>query len=96
VDRARSGAAVSSGETAGEIRIVIADDRPGHPRCRQRPVVPDAGVQATVLEAEGDILMLIAQGLSNSEIAAALILSANTVKTHVNRVFFAKKTGGGG
>ena len=40
---------------------------------------------------EGDVLMLIAQGLSNSEIAAALFLSANTVKTHVNRVF--AKTG---
>ena len=35
--------------------------------------------------------MLIAQGLSNSDIAAALFLSANTVKTHVNRVF--AKTG---
>jgi DNA-binding NarL/FixJ family response regulator len=40
---------------------------------------------------EGDILVLIAQGLSNSEIAAALFLSANTVKTHINRVF--AKTG---
>ena len=33
------------------------------------------------------MLILIAQGLSNSDIAAALFLSANTVKTHVNRVF---------
>jgi len=40
---------------------------------------------------EGDVLILIAQGLSNSDIAAALFLSANTVKTHVNRVF--AKTG---
>jgi DNA-binding NarL/FixJ family response regulator len=40
---------------------------------------------------EGDVLTLIAQGLSNSEIAAALFLSANTVKTHINRVF--AKTG---
>jgi DNA-binding NarL/FixJ family response regulator len=40
---------------------------------------------------EGDVLMLIAQGLSNSDIAAALFLSANTVKTHINRVF--AKTG---
>jgi DNA-binding NarL/FixJ family response regulator len=40
---------------------------------------------------EADVLGLIAQGLSNSEIAAALFLSANTVKTHINRVF--TKTG---
>jgi DNA-binding CsgD family transcriptional regulator len=29
--------------------------------------------------------VLIAQGLSNSEMAAALFLSADTVKTHVNQ-----------
>jgi DNA-binding NarL/FixJ family response regulator len=40
---------------------------------------------------EGDVLVLIAQGLTNSEIGAALFLSANTVKTHINRVF--AKTG---
>jgi DNA-binding NarL/FixJ family response regulator len=72
----------------------------------------DAAIQATVLEAalsrpappappvelpdgltsrEADVLGLIAQGLSNSEIAATLFLSANTVKTHINRVF--TKTG---
>jgi DNA-binding NarL/FixJ family response regulator len=75
-------------------------------------VILDAAVRATVLEAavssparpapaaelpdgltsrEADVLLLIARGLSNSEIAAALFLSANTVKTHVNRVF--AKTG---
>jgi signal transduction histidine kinase len=46
---------------------------------------------AAVTSRESDVLVLIAQGLSNSEIAAALFLSANTVKTHINRVF--AKTG---
>jgi DNA-binding NarL/FixJ family response regulator len=36
-------------------------------------------------------LKLIAQGLSNAEIAAALVVSGATVKTHVNRIF--SKTG---
>jgi len=46
------------------------------------PELPDG-----LTSREGDVLMLMAQGLSNSDIAAALFLSANTVKTHVNRVF---------
>ncbi len=40
---------------------------------------------------EGEVLKLIAAGLSNTEIAAALVVSDATVKTHVNRIF--SKTG---
>ena len=40
---------------------------------------------------ESDILKLIAEGLSNSEIADQLVLSNATVKTHINRIFY--KTG---
>jgi len=40
---------------------------------------------------EGEVLTLIAAGRSNAEIAAALVLSHATVKTHVNRIF--AKTG---
>jgi DNA-binding NarL/FixJ family response regulator len=40
---------------------------------------------------EADVLKLIAAGLSNSEIAAALFVSNATVKTHVNHIF--SKTG---
>ena len=36
---------------------------------------------------ELDVLRLIARGLSNSEIADELILSENTIKTHVGRIF---------
>jgi len=40
---------------------------------------------------EAEVLKLIAAGLSNAEIAHALVVSSATVKTHVNRIFY--KTG---
>ena len=40
---------------------------------------------------EAEVLALIAEGLTNAEIAERLVVSAATVKSHVNRIFF--KTG---
>ena len=42
-------------------------------------------------EREAEVLSLIAQGLSNSEIAGRLYVAETTVKTHINRIF--AKTG---
>jgi DNA-binding NarL/FixJ family response regulator len=40
---------------------------------------------------EGEVLALIAQGLTNRDIGASLYVSAHTVKTHINHIF--AKTG---
>jgi DNA-binding NarL/FixJ family response regulator len=51
-----------------------------------QPAPPDGLTQR-----EAEILALIAQGLTNPEIAARLFLSNHTVKTHISRIF--AKTG---
>jgi NarL family two-component system response regulator LiaR len=53
------------------------------------PFVPDARKRTDlgITPRELEILELIAQGLSNREIAAKLYVSENTVKTHSSRVF---------
>ncbi|MDO4631297.1 MAG: response regulator transcription factor [Corynebacterium sp.] len=70
------------GHTAG----LIGGDRP-----RDVMAAVNQGLITSLTQRETEILVLIAQGLSNTEIAERLVISLPTVKTHVGQVL--AKTG---
>lgn len=53
---------------------------------RLRPSEPESAVFAALTAREREVLILIADGLSNAEIATQLVISHETVKTYVSRV----------
>ncbi|GAB2697795.1 response regulator transcription factor [Thalassiella azotivora] len=77
------------------IRAVAAGHALLAPQVTRRVIARFAGSQgvgyrpdrvAALTEREREVLVLVAQGLSNSEIARTLVLGEATVKTHVSRV----------
>jgi DNA-binding NarL/FixJ family response regulator len=84
-------------ELLSAIRAVHSGDAVVAPSTTRRlldrfaPMLPSTGAPApptlsVLTEREREVLGLVAQGLSNSEIAARLVLSEATVKTHVGRI----------
>lgn len=81
-------AALVRAAVPGQAPSPAAPPGPGEPTpgVGGAPALPD-GLTAR----EGEVLALVASGLSNTEIAARLYLGEATVKTHINRIF--AKTG---
>jgi len=66
-------------------RRLIADFSAARPSTTPAPATPPAELSA-ITDRETQVLTLIGQGLSNTEIATALCLSVTTVKTYVSRL----------
>ncbi|CDR09664.1 response regulator [Streptomyces iranensis] len=90
----------SADELAHAVRVVAAGDALLAPNITKRLIGEFSRVTAAaprgplraragdLTERETEVLTLIAQGLSNAEIAARLVVAEQTVKTHVSRILF--------
>ncbi len=87
----------SADQLAEAVRVVAAGDAllaPGvtrrliaeFSRLAKRPRAPLKQRVGDLTERETEVLALIAQGLSNAEIAERLVVAEQTVKTHVGRI----------
>ncbi|WP_330331255.1 response regulator transcription factor [Streptomyces sp. NBC_00536] len=86
----------SADQLAEAVRVVAAGEALLSPNITKRlitefsrmgaPRAPSKERIAELTERETEVLSLIAQGLSNGEIAAHLIVAEQTVKTHVSRI----------
>jgi NarL family two-component system response regulator LiaR len=61
------------------LREMWAEPRPGGPREQVPTVEP-------LTEREMEVLRLVAQGLSNEDIAGRLVIAERTVRTHVSNI----------
>ncbi|GAA2721218.1 response regulator transcription factor [Actinocorallia aurantiaca] len=86
----------SAAELAEAVRIIAAGDALLSPSVTRRlisefsrlggPRAPSAKRIDDLTERETEVLALIAQGLSNVEVAARLVVAEQTVKTHFGRI----------
>ncbi|GAA0468181.1 MULTISPECIES: response regulator [Streptomyces] len=86
----------SAGQLAEGVRIVASGEALLAPTVTKRlisefsrlgaPRPPAQDRVADLTERETEVLVLVAQGLSNGEIAAHLVVAESTIKTHVSRI----------
>ncbi|MFC5143150.1 response regulator [Streptomyces aureoversilis] len=87
----------SAEDLARAVRVVAAGDALLSPNITKRlisefsrmtgaPRAPLKERVGSLTERETEVLSLVAQGLSNAEIAARLVVAEQTVKTHVSRI----------
>ena len=72
---------------ASELRNYAEKILAGFAEREKQPVGHAAAIRSELSEREQEVLSLVAQGLSNQEIAERLVISITTVKTHVGNIF---------
>jgi two-component system, NarL family, response regulator LiaR len=83
---------ISPAELASAVRAVHRGDTPLHPDIAKKLMREFADPAKSTLQRDDltgrelEVLSLVAQGMSNREIAAELVLSPKTVKTHVSNI----------
>ena len=63
------------------------NNMPSDPNAEQRSRLPGQAAVRILSNRETEILHLLAEGLSNKEIASRLYIATETVKTHVQNVY---------
>jgi LuxR family maltose regulon positive regulatory protein len=77
----------SKSKVSSELRNYVDRVLIGFGVGQPQAIKPAAGSRSDLSEREKEILSLIAEGLSNQEIAARLVISITTVKTHIGNIF---------
>ncbi len=85
VHRVATGDGVVAPEVTRRLLAAFASSRPGAVE-QVAPPEREATALADLTDRERDVLTLVARGLSNQEIATALVITEATTKTHVSRV----------
>ncbi len=79
--------AVTADELIEVVHAVLAGTLEQNPAARMADDAGHLGSEAGLSQREADVLRLIAQGLSNQDIAEALFLSINSVKTYIRSTY---------